>query len=229
MAVQDYLAGINLKYVGVAIAVVVGIFILFRLIKGGGWIREQEEKTEIAEEKELTTDTKKELKLQKQEKKILKELVSDFTGLLNQYALLISSIESTGFRSSGQGQATLSPQEILKVLQTIIALLNNMKKENLPIKSEESTFDKVVNYWRIAFKEMGAWAYVPDKQNKQKMDTFQKAYGKIQEIGKRINDKIIEMGMELSQEYALDEKKKKEILDLYQRVVKETGTRQVAA
>ena len=92
MAVQDYLAGINLKYVGVAIAVVVGIFILFRLIKGGGWTREQEEKTEIAEEKELTTDTKKELKLQKQEKKILKELVSDFTGLFNQYTLLINSI-----------------------------------------------------------------------------------------------------------------------------------------
>ena len=226
MAIQDYITGANMKYVGIGIVLLVIIFFLLRFLGGGGWTREREEREEINEEKDLLKTTKKELNLQKQEKKDLKNLIGCFNGLLDWYTMLVSSIESSGSRKNGFGQPSLTPDEILKVLQTIISMLNGIKKENTTVRNEESTFDKAVSYWNIAFKEINAWGYLPSQK---RIMNFQKANGKVQELGKKINDKIVKMGMELRQEEQFDEQKKKEILEVYQKVIREEGTQKLAA
>lgn len=226
MAIGDYLTGANMKYVGIGIGIIVVIFFLLRFLKGGGWTRQQEEKEEIAQERDLSRTTKNELKLQRKEKKDLRSLIGHFTSLLEHYALLVQSIESTGIRKTGLGQASLTPEEILKVIQTIISMLNSIKRENTTLGSEESTFDKTVGYWNIAFKEINAWAYVPKQRS---MSNYQKATANIQEVSKKINDKIVELGVEFRQEYQFDQEKKAEILKLYGKVVKEQGNERIAA
>ena len=75
-----------------------------------------------------------------------------------------NSSESTAPRITEKGQASLSPEEIANALQTIILKLKKIEKEDIPLKTEESFFSKIVEYWGFVHSEIGKWAFVPNQR-----------------------------------------------------------------
>ena len=220
MALGDYLTGSNFGYVGGAVAIAVVVWILFKIFTSGGWSRPSEEKKELDEEKDLERTTKQEIKLEESEKKIIKQLIKNFNVILQSYVLLWNSSESTLPRKTERGQATLSPEEIANALQTIILKLKKIEKEDIPLKTEESFFNKLVEYWGFVHNEIGKWGFVP---NQGRSSDFEKGLSEMKKSEQKINDLMRQLGANLKLEEQLDESKKHEILDLYRQTIKEEG------
>ena len=210
----------GIPYFEYVVGIIIVIIIFWAIRNLGGWSRPREEKKELNEEKDLERTTKQGIKLEKSEKKIIKQLIKNFNTFLENYVLMWNSSESTMPRKTEKGQATLSPAEIVNALQTIILKLKKIEREDIPLKTEESFFSKLIEYWGFVHNEIEKWGFVP---NQSKSSDFEKGLREMRESEQKINDLVKQLGANLKLEELLDETKKREILDLYQRTLREEG------
>jgi len=218
MALENYLNSSNLLWIIGAIAI--GLIGWYLIKNSGSWSRPREEKIELEEEKDLERVARQEIKLEKSEKKIIKQLIKNFNVFLQNYVLIWNSSESTIPRRTEKGQASLSPEEMANALQTIILKLKKIEKEDIPLKTEESFFSKLVEYWGFVYNEIGKWGFVP---NQRKSSDYEKGLIGVRGSQQKINDLMNQLGADLKLEEQFDEMKKREILNLYQETLREEG------
>lgn len=186
--------------------------------------RYKEEREELSIEGKLRRDSIKEIKTQQQEKATISKLIRYFESLLRDYLNLLSMNQSTTFRNTERGEASLSSKQIEKILRGLISQLEKMKREKIPLKTEETMFSNFVRYWGIVYREMFKTQYLPNLKDPNSNTNFQRAYENIKKFSEDINALLKELGAELKLEEKLDEDKKREITMLFNAVEREEGT-----
>ncbi len=221
----DFLGIPNFEYIGGAIALIVILYFLFRTFKFGGWSRITEEKEELREERDLQRTTKDVKKLQRNERRIIKKMIRKFEELIVNYKNFLSVSQAGTPNELKRRQTHLSPAEIIDAIQSLILQLKRIENENIALKTEESLFEDFVKNWSIVYNELRNLSLIPRPHMD---DAFAKMFQIIGKTLGEINGFIKNLGLDLSLEEKLDERKKRELLILYQQTQKEEGVSSLA-
>lgn len=181
-----------------------------------GKSRIKEEKQELRTERHLKRESRQEIRIQRQEKGIVKKLLKKLELLksgfgISSYSLLLKLIKQE------KGEMTMSPEEINQSLKVLIYQLNQIKSERIPLKKEEEVFVKLLQTWNITKNEILRYYQLAVDHG------YEEQHKDDKKITEEISKFLEELGHDLKNEEKLDENKKKEIRKLYNQIVREEG------
>lgn len=223
----DFFGIPNFEYIGGAMALAVIAYFLFRMFKAyWGFARAGEGKEEFKEEYNLVKSSLEIRASLRKEKKIIQKLVIKFEKLIANYKNFLSVSQAGTPNELKRRQTHLAPAEIVSALQGLVVQLKSAGGGSIALKAEESRFEKFVKDWSLVYNELRNLSLIP----RPKMDdVFAKIFQRMGKNQEEINNLLKELGSDLSLEEKLDEKKKRELLILYQQTQKEEGTSTLTA